>query len=235
MVIENYKQYQVTQYQIQKLRASLSNLSTEIEEQPLLRLAERQGIESLLEELEKQVQEYNTQKKMKVINLYGGAGIGKSTLAALLFYELKVARVNVELVTEYQKDLTYEEASKVTWDNQVWLFANQQHKLHRLKGKVDVAITDNPLLTALAYRQFTNTPSSLDTLVLDCYKEFENYNFVLVRNPDYFNSAGRIHTLEQSQEVDVLITNVLRKNAIPFYLVEGYTGIKDILQQFISF
>lgn len=46
---------------------------------------------------------------MKVINLFGGPGIGKSTLAAGLFEHMKIAGFNVELVNEYAKDMVWEQ------------------------------------------------------------------------------------------------------------------------------
>jgi pantothenate kinase len=42
--------------------------------------------------------------KTTIINVYGGPGAGKSTSAAYLYYLLKVAGKNVELVREYVKD-----------------------------------------------------------------------------------------------------------------------------------
>lgn len=48
---------------------------------------------------------------MKVINLFGGAGIGKSTFAASLFAHMKQLHLNVELVQEYAKHLVYQDAT----------------------------------------------------------------------------------------------------------------------------
>lgn len=162
---------------------------------------------------------------LKVINLYGGAGCGKSTLAAQLFAKLKCQGKNVELVQEYQKELVYEEASSVYWNNQVLLFAQQYHKLNRLVDKVDYAITDNPLLTAIAYRQYTKTPASLDALVVDCYNQFDNYNYVLTRKPEYYSMLGRIHTLEESICIDTTIVGVLVAYQIPYHTIHNSADI----------
>ena len=43
-------------------------------------------------------------KQLKVINLYGGPGTGKSTTAAALFALIKREGYNVELVTEFAID-----------------------------------------------------------------------------------------------------------------------------------
>ena len=48
-------------------------------------------------------------KVKAVINLYGGPGCGKSTVSSGLFYKMKSEGYCVEYVSEYAKDLTYEE------------------------------------------------------------------------------------------------------------------------------
>ena len=50
--------------------------------------------------------------KTVVINLFGGPGCGKSTIAAELFAILKKQGYEVELVTEYAKDKVWEESLK---------------------------------------------------------------------------------------------------------------------------
>ena len=41
---------------------------------------------------------------MKVINFYGGPGVGKSTKAAGMFYKMQLAGYSVELVNEFAKE-----------------------------------------------------------------------------------------------------------------------------------
>jgi tRNA uridine 5-carbamoylmethylation protein Kti12 len=82
---------------------------------------------------------------MVIISMIGGPGTGKSTLAAEIFARLKRDHYDVELVTEYAKDLTWNEAQKVL-QNQVYVFAKQQHRFWRLKNKVDIVVTDSPIL-----------------------------------------------------------------------------------------
>ena len=45
---------------------------------------------------------------MLVVNLFGAPGSGKSTGAAYIFSQLKIAGVNAELVTEFVKDKVWE-------------------------------------------------------------------------------------------------------------------------------
>ena len=68
---------------------------------------------------------------MKVINIFGGPGTGKSVTAARLFAELKLQHKNCELVTEFAKELTYDESYRVM-ENQIWIFANQHQRMYHL-------------------------------------------------------------------------------------------------------
>ena len=54
---------------------------------------------------------------MKVINFYGGAGIGKSTIAADIFSKLKRKGHKTELVGEYAKWLWYQIYSHIALGN----------------------------------------------------------------------------------------------------------------------
>ena len=62
------------------------------------------------------------EKKMtKVINLFGGPGAGKSTIAAGLFYNMKIAGYNVERADEWIKDKVYE-GTKYPFKDQLYTF-----------------------------------------------------------------------------------------------------------------
>ena len=79
---------------------------------------------------------------MKVYNLFGGPGCGKSTLAARMFAKMKQLGIDCELVTEAAKDIVWEGGVL----DQYGLFAEQLRRVKRLEGKVDIAITDSPIL-----------------------------------------------------------------------------------------
>ena len=151
--------------------------------------------------------------KTLVVNLFGGAGIGKSTLAAGLFYNLKCDGYEVELVTEYAKELTWQQHMGVL-SNQLYVTAKQLNRVHRLLGKVDVIITDSPIILGIIYGGFGATPSFRPCIV-EIFNEFSNINFLLERTVDY-NPNGRNQNKEAAIAVDNRIETLLVEETIDF-------------------
>jgi RecA/RadA recombinase len=85
-----------------------------------------------------------------IINLYGGPGCGKSTLAADVFATLKKGGASVELVREYVKDWAWRGAAVGRWD-QPYLIAKQLRAESALYGKVEFIVTDSPILLATVF------------------------------------------------------------------------------------
>ena len=140
-------------------------------------------------------------KKTLVINFYGGPGSGKSTTAARIFSELKDKGYNVELATEYAKDMTWQKSFHVL-GNQVYIFAKQQHRIWRLDGMVDMIITDSPLLNSLVYG---DTSDTFKSLVIEEYWKRPTFDVYLNRVKEY-NPAGRSQHLEEAIEIDKITT-----------------------------
>lgn len=93
----------------------------------------------------------------KIINLYAGPGTGKSTIAAKTFAMLKEAGLNVELVTEYVKKWAWDERKPVNYD-QFYFFGKQARSETALLGKVDIIVTDAPVVLTSYYAQVFGTP-----------------------------------------------------------------------------
>lgn len=140
-------------------------------------------------------------KKTLVINLYSGPGAGKSTLAAWIFAKLKQLEINVELVTEYAKDKVWEESYGIL-NNQIYMFSKQHHKLNRVLGKVDVIITDSPIMMGVCYDLEDNL--ELKKLVYSEYLKMNNLNYFLNRTTNY-EEIGRNQNLEEAIEMDKII------------------------------
>lgn len=142
---------------------------------------------------------------MKVINLWGAPGAGKSTVAAGLFYKMKVAGYKVELVTEYAKDVVWDNRSDLLRD-QLYLLAKQNRRLERLRDKVDWVITDSPLLLVLAYMPEVYY-SHFNSLAYDVWNTYTNINYLLERSHEY-KRDGRVQTEDESKIIDEKIQDI---------------------------
>jgi|6_EtaG_2_1085325.scaffolds.fasta_scaffold06551_6 hypothetical protein len=156
---------------------------------------------------------------MKVINLFAGPGAGKSTLAYGVSYFLKKKGVKVEYVHEEAKELVWEERAK-TLECQPYIFSKQMRNLWRLKGKVDVVVTDSPILLSLLYEKPGMFPKSFSKYVIDQFNEFDNLNFFLRRRKTY-NSIGRVQTAKEALELDANLADLLVKNDIKIAFMSG--------------
>lgn len=153
---------------------------------------------------------------MKVINFIGSPCSGKSTKSAGLFHMMKSKGMNVELVQEYAKDLTWEQRYN-TLENQVYVLGKQYHRMFRLKDKVDYIITDSPLLLSLVYNKHL---VSLPNLVLELYNSFDNINlFLPVRSKEKYIVEGRNQTWEESVKIEGNILRMLRDYNIDFKIL----------------
>lgn len=156
---------------------------------------------------------------MLLINLFGGPGAGKSTGAAYIFSQLKMAGVNAELVTEFAKDKVWE-GNKEVFKNQAYIFGKQYFKISRCADKVDVIITDSPLLLSIVYNDNQVLGDSFNETVKNVFSSFNSMNCILSREKEY-NPVGRNQTESEAKEVDVQVKAMLNQEKIPYEVVAG--------------
>lgn len=154
---------------------------------------------------------------MFVVNLFGAPGSGKSTGAAYIFAKLKMLGVNAELVTEFAKEKVWEN-SKETLKNQFYIFGEQYFKLTRLDGKVDVAITDAPLLLSVFYNK--EDDENFNQVVLKKFLSFPSVNYFINRVKPY-NPKGRLQTEEGSSNLVEPMRRMLQKYEIEYLDLPG--------------
>ena len=163
-----------------------------------------------------------------VINMFAGPGSGKSTTAAAVFSLLKMHEVNAELITEFAKDLAWEERF-TTMNDQAYIWGKQHHRMWRVKDHVDVMVTDSPLLFGLVYGK--KNPDCFNEMILHSFNTFDSMNYFLLRKKPY-NPKGRIQTEERAKQLDNEIHMMLFENNIKFKTVPGnYKGINGIAKQ----
>ena len=165
-----------------------------------------------------------------IVNLFGGPGVGKSTTAAGVFTLLKLHDVECELITEYAKDLVWEERHK-TFRDQQYIFAKQNHRLWRVHDRVDVVVTDCPLMLSPIYGERYKTGSlEFNKNVEQVTDTYNNLNIVLERTKKY-NQNGRNETEDEARDVDNAIKRVLADYGMPWTVVPGnFEGINQIFE-----
>jgi hypothetical protein len=156
-------------------------------------------------------------KNTIIINLISGPGVGKSTIAAGVFYRLKSLGINAELATEYAKDKVWEDSIAVL-ENQIYIFGKQHHRLFRLCGKVDVIVTDSPILLSIVYDKSKN--EIFKELVLQEFKKFKSMTYFLERVKPYM-TKGRTQTEEEAMEVDADVKSMLDSCEVPYSVLNG--------------
>lgn len=135
---------------------------------------------------------------MLVVNLLGSPGSGKSSGAAAVFSKLKMAGVNAELVTEYAKDKCWE-GNDAVFHCQEYIFGKQSFRQHRLRDKVDVIVTDSPLILSSFYCSDPVLGRAFDQVVTDRFNSYNNFNAFIKRVKPY-SPAGRFETEAESDE-----------------------------------
>lgn len=157
-----------------------------------------------------------------IVNLFGGPGAGKSTTRADVFRILKQNHVNCEEVYEHAKKLTWSER-KEELRCQPYILGKQLRDLEVLMDKVDVIITDSPILLCRYYTTKYRPTAYSDHFLYFCDEQFKHMggiNFFIERaNP--YQSEGRNQTAEQSDEVARELRALLDDLEVDYRTVPG--------------
>lgn len=143
---------------------------------------------------------------MIVINLFGESNTGKSTHSAGIYSALKKQGIRVELAREYCKNFFYED-TRYKLDNQFLITGKQVEQIETFRyGKIDVVVTDSPILLGAIYKQVFNTSYSMSQAIREVHHSYDNYNILLECDVD-FDSHGRGHSGVHRGEIRKLLLN----------------------------
>lgn len=151
---------------------------------------------------------------MRIINIFGAPGAGKSTACLGLAYELKRRWIQTEYVPEFAKDLVWRESAHLL-KHQLYVFAEQQLRIDCLKGKTEIAVCDSPLLLSSFYSP-EDYPLPFKQAVFEFFDQYDNLNFFIRRSHAYV-APGRIQTEEQSDRLADSMEEFLYQTGVPFY------------------
>lgn len=173
-------------------------------------------------------------KKTIIVNLFAGPGAGKSTGASYVFSKLKMEGFDAEYVSEFAKDMVWENNSKA-FNCQFYITGNQVFRIYKVYGEVDVIVTDSPIALGVFYSG--QDKDELNLAILEEFKKYNNLNFFINRKKE-FNSNGRNQTEQESINIDKDILKLLNDNNIEFTKVdgdsEGYDQIIEIVKSHID-
>lgn len=168
---------------------------------------------------------------MICINLYGGPGCGKSTLAAFIFHKLKSKGLNVELIQEFAKVLTYEKSNSLS--DQLYVLSSQHNSIYLAKrAKVDIVVLDSPLLLSSVYSEFYNYEyDKVISIVSDfLYKQYSNIDIFVESNySDYF-PIGRNENIEDA----ILINSKIKKMLDYDFIHNRYNNLDIFIENLVK-
>ena len=137
------------------------------------------------------------------------------------------------MTPEFAKELVWE-GRKDTFQDELYLFAKQNHRLQRVNGKVDVVVTDHPLLLSVAYNEHYHPIKDVDwnnafnDLVWFTYQQYNNVNFMLERVKPY-NPNGRNESELESRKFDLRFKALLEVFDCPFTSVPADINAAELI------
>lgn len=168
------------------------------------------------------------QKNTIKVLLYGGPSVGKSSISALVFGKLKLKGFNAEIVSEYAKELAWQDKNISDLFSQIDIFIHQLKKEKAIMGKVDFLVSDSPLMLNAFY--------SKDKFPLKIAKENitnNEFHFWLTRDKFKFEEFGRVHNHQESIKIEKDMKIFMKKNGIK--LIEVTCPIEERADWIINY
>lgn len=173
------------------------------------------------------------------IDYVAGPAVGKSTLAALTFGEIKMRRKLAEWSTEVAKELVWAEEFDIL-NNQHEVSRKQYESFRSKADKVDFVVTDGSLIHALYYNRAN--PDNVCNVerterdILKWHREFRHLVIYLEREPDApYEQTGRIQNEQQALDVDRELIHIMNNHQIEFVrLPAGRDTVERVVEMALS-
>ena len=167
-----------------------------------------------------------------IINIYGGPGTGKSTAAAYIFAKLKMAGIHAELVTEYAKDVTWEDR-KTALNCEYYINAKQAYRIARVFGKVEVIVTDSPILLGAIYTSEKDAHVRAASIAED--KKYKDRLDIVLKRDFVYETEGRNQTEGEAIAIDDKIVGVLEETHTQYNIIHSnevaFNAIADVAKE----
>ena len=164
-------------------------------------------------------------KETTVINIFGGPSAGKTGCAWNIGSELKRRGESVEYVSEYAKELV--------WDENFELLTKQKHihevqsgRVKRLIGKVAYIVTDSPVLMGIIYGRMHGV--DIEAEATEFHNLNKSLNLFLERSDSPFEAEGRVHNLQESIDIDNQIKQLLAHHAVKYLIINHENAIETV-------
>lgn len=177
---------------------------------------------------------------MLVVNLLGEPGVGKSTTASGVFYELSINGFRSEIIPEVAKGYAWETPKDnmgksmihPIFGQQIFLLGEQNRHLERVVGQREIAIMECPLIMMAIYKPDNYLPS-FDELALQQFNRYTNINILLERK-HAFDPEGRVHDEADASQVRSKLLNFMDMHNIPYVVIPTHKQVSRTIVQYIQ-
>ena len=178
-------------------------------------------------------------KNTLIINVLGGPGVGKTTIASDLFVRFKRKELDVEIVSEFAKELVWEKRNEA-FDDRLYMHAEQNHRLMMMNGNLDYIITDSPLILTSVYNNFyledkhtKEYNKMIDDVTLQTFNSYNNITFLIERETGY-DTNGRRESLDEAKAIDERIIKYLEDNNIQYIKIKDRENAADEIIKYLN-
>lgn len=111
------------------------------------------------------------------------------------------------------------------------MFGKQYHRVWRLNHKVQVIISDSPLILSIHYAKFES--NYFENFVIEQFNKFNNITYFIERDTEY-NENGRVHSLDAAMKADQELKDILNKHDIKYSTVKTTEATDIITDQILQ-